>query len=61
MYEMTRGKAEGLVERRMKEVVVSANDVRNVLKKVKRGKQPGPDEIKPEVYKWMLSSERWVL
>ena len=49
----------------MTQVVVSANDVRNVLKKVKTGKQPGPDGIKPEVYKWLsgccdLSSERCV-
>ena len=56
-YSMTRGRVEDVIRRKMDEVVVSSVDVRKVLKRMKVGKQPGVDGIKPEVYKWMLESE----
>ena len=56
-YSMTRGRVENVIRRRMNEVVVCYEDVKKAVKRMKVGKQPGMDGIKPEVYKWMLDSE----
>ena len=50
------GKMTG-VRRWMEDVVFDWSDVLKRLKKIKNGKQPGPDMIKGEIYKAMIESE----
>lgn len=41
----------------MSEVNFTSEDVMARLKKLKSGKQPGPNALKAELYKWLVSSE----
>ena len=44
----------------MPRVSLLSDEVRGALGKVKRGKQPGPDGIKGEIYRCLQDSERLV-
>ena len=41
----------------MERVNINKQDIVNSIGKIKNGNQPGPDEMKGEVYKWMMESE----
>ena len=41
----------------MERVNINKEDIVNSIGKIKNGKQPGPNEMKGEVYKWMMESE----
>ena len=41
----------------MEKVVITEEDIRNQLKKLKEGKAPGPDGLKPELFRLMSKSE----
>ena len=41
----------------MERVNINKQDIVNSIEKIKNGKQPGPDEMKGEVYKWKMESE----
>ena len=42
---------------RMRLVEFSQAEVKEQMSKIKKGRQPGPDKLKPEIYKWVQSSE----
>jgi len=52
--------SDGIRVRRMPDVKFSYSDVMEQLGKLKRGKQSGPDELKPEIYKWLMGNRRCV-
>ena len=43
---------------KMPKVVISKEDVKEQIGRLKNGKQPGPDELKPEIYKWLGGNEQ---
>ena len=45
------------IKYRMERVNINKQDIVNSIGKIKNGNQPGPDEMKGEVYKWMMESE----
>ena len=44
----------------MPKIILLSDEVRVALGKVKTGKQPGPDGIKGEIYRYLQDSERLV-
>ena len=42
---------------KMEEVEISKDDIIKGIKKIKRGKQPGPDGVRGEIYRWMVDSD----
>ena len=42
---------------KMYDFVITMDDLKTQIKKIKCGKQPGPDKLKGEIYKWLLGSE----
>lgn len=42
---------------KMKKVNFTRDEIRKQLSKIRGGKKSGPDEMKPEMYKWMSESE----
>ena len=45
---------------RMIDVRITSDNIRKQLNKLKGGKQPGPDGIKPEIYRWIKNSDTCV-
>ena len=45
----------------MPKIVLDVDDVRRALGKVKKGKQPGPDKLKGEIFKSLKDSEKLVI
>ena len=45
----------------MPKIVLDVDDVRKALGKVKKGKQPGPDKLKGEIYKSLKDNEKFVI
>ena len=45
---------------RMNEPVISNEDIKTQIRKIKSGKAPGPDNIKPELYKYLIDNENIV-
>ena len=45
----------------MPKIILGVDEVRGALGRVKKGKQPGPDELKGEIYKSLKGSERLVM
>ena len=41
----------------MKETIITKEDIKKQLKRLKEGKAPGPDGIKPEIYKALVDSD----
>ena len=41
----------------MKDTIITRDDIKKQLKRLKEGKAPGPDGIKPEIYKTFLDSD----
>ena len=46
-----------VIKYRMERVKINKQDIISSIRRIKNGKQPGPDEMKGEMYKWMLESE----
>lgn len=42
---------------KMSKVIFGKEDIREQISQLKVGKQPGPDKLKPEIYKWLNQSE----
>ena len=45
----------------MPKIVLDMDDVRRALGKVQKGKQPGPDKLKGEMYKTLKDNEKLVI
>ena len=41
----------------MNSMIISVDDVKKQLKKLKSNKQPGPNKLKGEIYKWLIDSD----
>ena len=48
------------VKYKMEEVRILKEDIIKGIKKIKAGKQPGPDGLRGEIYRWMIGSERCI-
>ena len=45
---------------KMTDPIIKNSEVKEQLKKIKNGKAPGPDSIKPELYKYILQNENLI-
>ena len=43
--------------RKMRKINFTQEDVKKQITRIKTGKQPGPDGLKPEIYKWLIGNE----
>ena len=51
---------EGIRVRQMKQLEVEEEDIRVAIGRLKDGKQPGPDKIRQEFFKWLAGDEMFI-